>query len=215
MPEVDRAHVGAPAQEVLAPLVEVAIHGREHHADAALTIAEILLRPHHGVVGGGLHRFAEWARGALRNGIEDTDSLSARQPARQLRGSVDRGGRRRARLAVVELGRAPDAPRVKQPLAVAVHLAAIHIKAEDARALDEKWPSFLKERLECREVEHRGILLHLPEVGVHGRIEREVRRDSVLQVGTAGDFLRPIEGAAGGNGHVLGQHIWRDFRPAR
>src|SRR2546430_1431990 len=71
VPEVDRAHVGAPAQEVLAPLVEVAIHGREHHADAALTIAEILLRPHHGVVGGGLHRFADWARGAPRNGIED------------------------------------------------------------------------------------------------------------------------------------------------
>src|SRR5207244_7303723 len=109
VPEVDRAHVGAPAQEVLAPLVEVAIHGREHHTDAALTIAELLLRPHHGVVGGGLHRFAEWARGALRNGIEDTDGLSARPPARQLRGSVDRGGRRRARLAVVELGRAPDA----------------------------------------------------------------------------------------------------------
>src|SRR5437016_3453249 len=39
VPEVDRAHVSAPAQGVLAPLVEVAIYGREHHADAALTIA--------------------------------------------------------------------------------------------------------------------------------------------------------------------------------
>src|SRR5438445_4550347 len=49
-----------------------------------------------------------------------------------------------------------------------------------------------------RSSDLRWIRLHLPEVGVHGRIEREVRRDSVLQVGTAGDFLRPIEGAAGG-----------------
>src|SRR2546422_9931773 len=80
-------------------------------------------------------------------------TLFRSQPARQLRGSVDRGGRRRARLAVVERGRAPDAPRVKQPLAVAVHLAAIHVKTEDARALDEKGPPFLKERLECRELQ--------------------------------------------------------------
>src|SRR5947208_7645738 len=153
--EGDRAHAGATAQEVLAPMVQVAIHGREHHTDAALTIAEILLRPHHGVVGGGLHRFAEWARGALRNGIEDTDGLSARQPARQLRGSVDRGGRRRARLAVVELGRAADAPRVKQPLAVAVHLTAIHVKTEDALARDAKAPPFLKETPASPEVDVR------------------------------------------------------------
>src|SRR5205814_9675501 len=126
-------------------------HGCDHSAHAAFAVAEVLLGPRDGVVGSGLHRFAEWARGALRNGIEDTDGLSAGQPARQLRGSIDRRGRRRARLAVVELGRAPDAPGVKQPLAVAVHLAAIHAEAEDARALDEKGPPFLDRKASCRE----------------------------------------------------------------
>src|SRR3989449_2231254 len=33
VPEVDRAHVGAPAQEVLAPLVEVAIRSEEHTSE--------------------------------------------------------------------------------------------------------------------------------------------------------------------------------------
>src|SRR6266496_3113668 len=89
--------------------------------------------------------------------IEHPDRLPTGKAAGQLRRAVDRGSGRGLGVAKPELGRATDAPRVKQPLAVAVHLAAIHIKAEDARALDEKWPSFLKERLECGEVEHREI----------------------------------------------------------
>src|ERR1043166_2194639 len=145
--EIEGADVGAPAQYILSLLVEAPVHRRQHEADPTLAVAEVLLGPHHGVVGGGLHRFAERARGALRNGIEDTDGLSARQPARQLPGPIDRGGRRRARLAVVELGRATDAPRVEQSLAVAVHLAAIHAEAENPRALHEKRPPFLKERI--------------------------------------------------------------------
>src|SRR6266508_739621 len=42
--EVESADVGALPQEVLRPLIDAAVHRRQHHADAALALAEVLRR---------------------------------------------------------------------------------------------------------------------------------------------------------------------------
>ena len=189
VPEVQGAHVGASAQQAIGPPVEAAIHRGEHEPDAAFTVPEILLRSHHRVVGGRLHSPVERACGALGDRVEDADGLAAPEAAGQLRCAVD--GRRSGRfwVAVAELRRAADAPRVEQAFAVTVHLVAIDVEPKDPRALDEERPPFLEERLEDGEVEHRRIRFHLPEVGVHRAIERQVRRETVLQVRARSEFL--------------------------
>src|SRR3712207_7000560 len=50
------------------------------------------------------------------------------------------------------------------------------------RSFDEERPPLLEERLERGEVELRRVRLDLPEVGVDRRVEREVRREAVLDV---------------------------------
>ena len=66
-----------------------------------------------------------------------------------------------------------DASRVEQ-------LRTAELK--DLRAFDEEGAALLESRLERGEVHDRGIDLHLPEVRVDGRIEREVAGEAILEV---------------------------------
>src|SRR5207247_4117862 len=125
------------------------------------------------VVGGRLGGAVRVARGALRNGVEYTDRLPTGQPAGQLRCAGDRGGDRRLGIAAAELRGPPDAARVEQALTVAVHLAAVHIEAEDPCTRNEEGTALLEEGLDGREVENGRNRLHLPEVGGHGCVERQ------------------------------------------
>jgi len=129
---------------------------------------------------------------AARNGVQHADCLAAGKAAGELRGAVDRRRHGGARVAVIgELRRPTDAPRVEQTLtrSAVVHGAAIHVEPKDPRALNEEWPPFLEECLEDAEVQHCWIRFDLPEIGVDRGIEREVRREPVLQVGAAGHLL--------------------------
>src|SRR2546421_11244559 len=93
--------------------------------------------------------------------------------------------------------------RIEQTLAGAavVHRAAIHVEPKDPGALDEEWPPFLEECLEDAEVQHRWIRFDLAKVWVHRGVEREARRDPVLQVGAARHLLRAVKGPAARYGH--------------
>ena len=86
-----------------------------------------------------------------------------------------------------ELRRAADAAAVVKPLAAAVHLAAVDVEAEQSAAGDEERPPLVEERLVRREVEHRRIGFDLPEVRVDRRVEREVRRDAILEIAAERD----------------------------
>src|SRR5205807_5187385 len=102
-------------------------------------------------------------------------------------------GRARVAVQAAELWTAADAPRIEQPLPVAVHGAAIHVEAKDPRPLDEERPPLLEERLERRKVEHAGVRLHLAEVGVDRSVHGEVRGDAVLEIGAGGGLLAAAE----------------------
>src|SRR5262249_14778009 len=110
-----------------------------------------------------------------------------------------------------KLWRPPDAAGVEQPLAIVVYLIAVDGELIDARALEKERPLLLQEGLEHREVEDGGVLFDLPEVGVHGTVEREVRREAVLEVGTAREVLMAFESGRRGSRlvlrHHLGQHV--------
>ena len=80
----------------------------------------------------------------------------------------------------IELRRAADAPRVEEAGAAAI--VAVHVEAEDPRALDEEGPPLREERLEGAEIDDRGIGFDLAEVRVHRCRQREPRRDRILHV---------------------------------
>ena len=94
MPEVERADIRAAAQIVLGPLIQVSVHPGEHDASATLAVTEVLLAADHHVVRRRFHGAVQGPRGPLRDGVEDTDRLSAWQAARELRGTIDRRGHR-------------------------------------------------------------------------------------------------------------------------
>jgi hypothetical protein len=81
---------------------------------------------------------------------------------------------------------APDAPGIEQALAGVVHLVAVDGKLVDPRAFEEERSLLLKEGHEHAEVEHGGVLLDLPEIRIHRAVEREVRRQAVLEIGADG-----------------------------
>src|SRR5256886_1028466 len=66
VPKAPRSDMGVAPQPRMGPGVEFWFHRCANSAHAAFAVGEVLLSPPRGVVGGGLHRFAEWARGALR-----------------------------------------------------------------------------------------------------------------------------------------------------
>src|SRR2546430_13000480 len=61
----------------------------------------------------------------------------------------------------------------------------------------------------------RSVGFHLPEVGVEGGVEREVRGDAVFQVAARRQVLRPTYARLGELRHVLGHHVGCGFEPAR
>ena len=75
------------------------------------------------------------------------------------------------------MGRASDASAVEQLVP-----AARKVEVEDARVFHEEWAALVEERLECRQVDDRGVRLDLPEVGVDRSVQRECRTEAVAEV---------------------------------
>ena len=156
--------------------------------------AKILLRAEHRVARTRLGGASRRPGDAIGDRLEHADVQAVMKPAGELRGAEDRGNVRRCLVAVVavELRRAPDAPRIEQSLAAAVHDAAVEPIVVEPSPLDEEGPPLLEEGLECTEVDDRRIRLDLAKIGIHGCVEREVWRDPVFDVGSRGQLLRAI-----------------------
>src|SRR6185503_21218485 len=99
------------------------------------------------------------------------------------------------------LRRPPDAAAVeeRERRDVAAEETVEPAEAEGTASLDEEGPPLREEGLERRQVDDRRIHFDLAEVGVDGRVEREVGRQQVLEIGTGPRIgvLLPVEGIVG------------------
>ncbi len=82
----------------------------------------------------------------------------------------------------------------------AEHAAPAAAEVEDAAPFEEEVALLGEEEGEAREVHLLLVDLHLREVGVHGEVGGEVRRDRVLHV--AADLL-PNSSFTGGHAHAV------------
>ena len=84
----------------------------------------------------------------------------------------------------VQLRRTADAARVEgaEPGEVAAEVAARAAEGERGAPSDEERALLVEVRLESGEIQRRRIDLDLTEVGIERRVEREIRRDAVLEV---------------------------------
>src|SRR5437867_13052085 len=87
MPEINRAHVGAAPQEVLAPLVQAAVHRSRHETDAALAVAVVLLQAEDTVVRERLDGAVTRSGRALRDTFDGADRETTGKPTRDLGGA--------------------------------------------------------------------------------------------------------------------------------
>ena len=214
MAEIDRAHVGAAPQIVLGPLVQIAVDGGRHEADAALAVAVVLLQAEDAVVGERLDRTIAQPVLALRDAFDGAERQPTGKTSRDLRGAKNPARVRGLGVAVqsTELRIATHAPGIEQPFPAAVHDVAVHAEVENAGAFDEKRPAFLEERLERRQVDHGRIGVDLTEIGIHGRVHGDVGRDAVLDVRACGVLLIALEG---GHRYVLHDCVGRQLEPPR
>ena len=179
VPEIESPDVGMAVKIVLRPRVVIAIDGGRHEADGALTAAEVLCHAQRGVVRQRLERdIAAVSDGALGEALEGTYRQTTRKVAGNL-GRADNSGRIVA-----------DPAGVEQVFAAAVHDIAVDVEIENARSFYEERPPLLIECFERSEVHHRWIGLDLSEIGIHGRVDGDVRRQPVFDVATSRSRLR-------------------------
>ena len=178
--------------------------GREHAADDRVPLVPVLLQASDHVVrrrrnGNVRLGTVEPQRGLLarRETLQQPDGQAVVRLPRHLHGADD--GRLAWRLEERPLlddrldgRRRADAARVEQLIALerAAHVtgdgAAGQAKREDPLALEEERALLLVEGLVGREVDDGGVRLHLTEVRIDGRIQREVRGEADLRVEARG-----------------------------
>src|SRR5262249_3079868 len=96
------------------------------------------------------------------------------------------------------------------------HRVTVHAEAEQAIALDEEGAPLLEESLERRQVQHGRIGLDLPEIGIDGAVEGQIRGDAILEVESAVELLRMgiRVWRRLGNRDVLGHRVGPELEPA-
>ena len=200
--------------------------GGDHRPQHRVALVEVLLHAAEGVAAERLDHRVAGARGradlrvlALREAVHHRDREPAVRLAGDLAGAEDRGvlGHPQ-RLALVrgrhQRRRLADAPRVEELVLV------LDLEAQDLAALEEEGPLLLVEGLVGGEVDDGGVGLDLAEVGVEGRVEREVRGQADLgveaerarAVGAAVRLRGPGARLAERVGHEL--HVARLLQPA-
>src|SRR6266511_959140 len=197
--EIDRSDVGLIAEESLGRRVDIAVDRGPHEAEPALPVAEILRQPQYAVVRKRLDGHTALGR-ALRNPLDGTDREATGQAARDLGGPQD------------ATGIVADPPRVEQPLAGTVHDIAVHTKIESARSFHEERAPLLIERLEGREIDDGRVRFDLPEIGVDGRIDGDVRCNAIFDVRAAVKLLVALESRGR---QVLGDGVRGDLQAPR
>ena len=187
--------------------VELATDVGDLGAELGAAAVQFAQRANDEIIGLRLDRRRGAADHPFGDRVDHADGDAIREPAGELGGAGDMGEcgivRRRP-----ELRRAADAARVEDPLAGAA--AAIQ-----AGSLLEERPALIEPDLECRQVEHRGIGLHLSEIRVHGGVEGEVRREPGLHVEPDGG---PAHAAVAGGrrlGDVLRHRVGQQLEVPR
>ena len=214
--EIEATGVRVAAQRVRGKTVELAVHAGEHGSDACVSIAHLLRDASDEIVGPRLDGLTQRADLALRHCLHESDREPVLRAARELRRTDDRGarGEKRGCRRVSDFRRAADAARVEQPVA-ASHVA-LQVEAKNARTFDEERALFPVKRFKGGEIEHGGIRFDLPEIRIDGCVEREVRRDAVLQIRASGDLLLPAVSQRGSSGRdVPGHRVRHHFEMAR
>ena len=177
---------------------EVPVHRGECRADYRPGRPEFLLDAGDAVARGRRDRHAREGR---RRGVVGPGSLARRhrreraqrhprgEPPGELRGAEDGAVPRIIHEVSAHRAarRAADAPRVE---------VARPVAAQQLSPLGEEGPLLVEEDLERREIHDRGIGFDLPEVRVHGAVEREVRPESHLHVRArpGAEVLAVVEG---------------------
>ena len=189
---VDAAGGRARRQHVAKAVARPALRPGQHEPDRGL-VREFAAHAADRIAGQrldglrGKHRPVLHARlRFLAHRLHDADRILT-DPSRQLGRAENLGLRRHVRIDVVParqivgaLGRAAHPPRVEHAAARAV--VAVEIEVEVAGSLDEERPPLVEVRFERRQVHNRRIRLHLSEIRIHRRREREAGRQRVLHV---------------------------------
>src|SRR5712691_10969304 len=201
MIEVDSARFGPAAKSVGDNgVVELTKRRRQGSADRRSSPIEILLHPPDEVVAERLDLLCpfrsatSWyvARSfSIRQRIEKAHRVTALRPSGDLRGAENRrviGSVGKVCYIAdirIELRRASDASRVEdiEARGVAAEIAAEVAEVERTAAGHEKRSLLRIIGFVRRQVDCRGIHLHLSEIRIDCRIESEARRQQVLEIG--------------------------------
>jgi hypothetical protein len=199
---------------------------REHRTGRGLPAAHLPPHPAHEVIGSRLHlglvertRRIDETRGLPPGDrVHEADRPAVLRLSGQLRRAEDRGGARHVHVHCIADSRplrgAPDPAAVEE-------LGTAPAEAEHLAALHEEGPAFGEPRFEHGEVHLRGIRFHLPEVGVDGRVQREVAggavgevdTDPAAEVATIPERIPRLGLVEGRTSHEIGKRLPSATRP--
>ncbi len=164
---------------------------------------------------------------APRHRVERADRPPARSPARQLRSTKNRRVLGRVRECVERVAIRPQL-RGAADAARAEHRQARHGGAEEAAqpaepeiagTLDEERPPLVERGFEVGEIDDGRIDFHLSEVRIHGRVQREIRRqqDAGIHADAPIRSVRIVERIPRRTGDVrrTADDVWQQLSAAR
>src|ERR1700680_1288098 len=201
MIEVDSARFGSAAKSVgNNGIVQPTKRRREGSTDRRSSPIEILLHPPDEVVAERLDLLCLFRSATgryvardfpIRQRIEKAHRVTALRPSGDLRGAENRrvigsvGEVCHVAGIRIELRGASDASRVEdiEARGVAAEIAAEVAEVERAATGHEKRSLLRIIGFVRRQVDCRGIHLHLPEIRIDCRVESEARRQQVLEIG--------------------------------
>ena len=202
--EVHASREGTVAQPGKRLVIQVAHHPRGDRPDQSVAFPHVLPDPHRGHVRERIDRrladghvgpVGEPGHLALGGRVHECDDQAGLRAPRDLGGAEDRGGLGLVHMRSPAVGRErrslPHPPRVEE--VESPHAA----EPEEPRPFDEERTPFLEAGLEGRQVDHRGVRLHLAEVGVEGGVQGKAVGQPVLEVDArvAGGHRPVVEGA--------------------
>src|SRR6185437_2066077 len=197
MVEVDAAEQRARAQRVFHNRVgDVAVSRGEYSADRCVPVVEVATKAADGIIGKRLdgrrtaHARCRHITCGLFSGytIHQADCPpmcpASKLERAEYRRFVRRVDVRRIGTADRQLRCATDPAGVVEDLRIVACIYLCLTKLKDVRSGEEERPLLGEERLERSEIYDSGIYLHLAEIGIHRRGEREPVRQPVVEITT-------------------------------
>jgi len=223
--KIDPPGISGPVKSPERSAGRLPVDGRDHPPEDRRPAVPVLLDPGGEIIGQRLHghisvNLIVKNRGGFprRDRFHEAEGESRLGLSRQLERPQDRRGRRHVdetRAPGRELGGAADPPGIKKVVEGKIAVSAREPEIEKIPALDEKRALLLKKRLERRQVDHGGIGLDLPEIGIDGQVQRQVARHPDLAVQSAPQPPVPAGGEGisrdGTGGHQASDRVRHDL----